>query len=67
MQGTPAEFHHLDTEFNNSSGLKPVIKIRDIEKTYGEKTVISNISLDIHPQTTTVLLGHSGSGIKGPF
>lgn len=40
----------------------PVIEVREIEKRYGEVTVLNGVSLDIHTGETVVVLGPSGSG-----
>lgn len=40
----------------------PLIQLRNLSKSFGEKTVLRKISLDILPGETVVLLGKSGSG-----
>lgn len=40
----------------------PVISIRDLRVSYGEREVLHGISFDVQPRETMVILGGSGSG-----
>lgn len=40
----------------------PVIKIRDLTKTFGQFTALSGVSLDIYPSEVVCIIGPSGSG-----
>jgi phospholipid/cholesterol/gamma-HCH transport system ATP-binding protein len=40
----------------------PMIRLRGVSMRFGRQQVLSNISLDIHPQQTVVLIGESGCG-----
>lgn len=40
----------------------PVIEVHDLTAKYGEKTVLHNITTDIHPSEICVILGTSGCG-----
>ncbi|WP_454190644.1 ATP-binding cassette domain-containing protein [Paenibacillus sp. Marseille-Q7038] len=39
-----------------------VIQLNEVSKKYGEKAVISNISLQVDQGECLVLMGHNGSG-----
>jgi polar amino acid transport system ATP-binding protein len=41
---------------------EPLIRVRDLEKIYGGKSVLKSISLDIYDGDTVVLIGPSGTG-----
>lgn len=41
---------------------EPLIRVRDLEKIYGSKSVLKSISLDIYEGDTVVLIGPSGTG-----
>src|SRR6185437_4230988 len=40
----------------------PKIRLRNLRKSFGDKLVLDGINLDIQPQTSTVIIGGSGSG-----
>ncbi len=40
----------------------PKIRIRGLSKSFGPKRVLDGIDLDVHPGTSTVVIGGSGSG-----
>jgi len=40
----------------------PKIRIRGLRKSFGDKLVLDGIDLDVMPQTSTVVIGGSGSG-----
>lgn len=44
------------------SNLSPGIQIRNLSKTFGQQTVVKNLSLNMYEDQITVLLGHNGSG-----
>ena len=41
---------------------KPVIQLKDVSISFGDKTVLDKLSIDIIPGKTTVIVGRSGSG-----
>ena len=41
---------------------KPAISVRNITKVFGNRTVLDNVTLDIHVGETFVIMGGSGSG-----
>ena len=43
-------------------GLKPVIKIKNLFKIFGDKKAVDNVSLNIFRGQITALLGHNGAG-----
>jgi len=44
------------------TGQHPKIRIRGLRKSFGDKLVLDGIDLDVLPQTSTVVIGGSGSG-----
>ncbi len=52
----------MDREDIHSDGKEPVIYIRDLKKSFGNRTVLSGIELDIFKGENLVILGKSGSG-----
>ncbi len=44
------------------SNAVPKIRIRGLRKSFGDKLVLDGIDLDVMPQTSTVVIGGSGSG-----
>ena len=40
----------------------PILKISGLSKTYGKKTILNNVNLDIYPGEIVGLIGSSGSG-----
>jgi phospholipid/cholesterol/gamma-HCH transport system ATP-binding protein len=44
------------------SGVLPKIRIRGLHKSFGSKTVLDGIDLDVMPGTSMVVIGGSGSG-----
>lgn len=45
-----------------SSNPKPVVSVRDLVKSFGTTTVLKNVSLDVFPGETVVVMGGSGCG-----
>ncbi len=41
---------------------EPIIKIRDLYTSFGKRTILNGINLDIYPYETMVILGRSGCG-----
>ena len=41
---------------------EPIIKIRDLQTSYGKRKILKGIDLDIYPFETLVILGRSGCG-----
>lgn len=41
---------------------KPIIRVKDLVAKYGEKTVLTDINVDIYEKEVTVILGSSGCG-----
>ncbi len=44
------------------SGETPKIRIRGLRKSFGQKVVLDGLDLDVMPQTSTVVIGGSGTG-----
>lgn len=42
--------------------IKQVIEIEGLNSWYGDKQILSNISLSVHRKEVMVIMGHSGSG-----
>jgi ABC-2 type transport system ATP-binding protein len=42
--------------------MEPIIRIQNLSKSYGEKTVLNNISLDIYPGQVIGYIGPNGAG-----
>jgi phospholipid/cholesterol/gamma-HCH transport system ATP-binding protein len=49
-------------EQDATTGQLPKIRIRGLRKSFGDKLVLDGIDLDVMPQTSTVVIGGSGSG-----
>ncbi|TBL68508.1 ectoine/hydroxyectoine ABC transporter ATP-binding protein EhuA [Paenibacillus thalictri] len=43
-------------------GLQPIVKYRNVSKSYGSTQVLNNIDLDIYPGEKVAVIGPSGSG-----
>jgi len=41
---------------------RPVVKVVDLVKTYGDRTVLDGVSLEVYPGETMVVMGGSGCG-----
>lgn len=41
---------------------EPVVKIRHLKKSFGDKTVLSDVNLDLYHRENLVILGRSGTG-----
>ena len=41
---------------------EPIIKIRNLQTSYGKRKILKGIDLDIYPYETLVILGRSGCG-----
>lgn len=46
----------------SASAPEPVIRVRDLVKRFGEKTILAGVSLTVMPGETMVIMGGSGSG-----
>lgn len=44
------------------TNLRAGIKIKNLRKTFGQKTAVRDVSLDMYEDHITVLLGHNGAG-----
>lgn len=53
---------HTPPKPTPSSDTTPVMSLRNITASYGAKTVLKNVSLDMMPGRTTAVVGESGSG-----
>ena len=45
-----------------AAGPAPIIRVVDLVKCYGERTILSGVNLDVHVGETMVIMGGSGSG-----
>ena len=50
------------TEKNVATGEEPILRIVDLQKSFGETVVLRGIDIDIHRGEVVVVLGPSGSG-----
>ena len=41
---------------------KPLLELRNIHKSFGEKQVLKGVNIDVAPGNSLVILGGSGSG-----
>jgi phospholipid/cholesterol/gamma-HCH transport system ATP-binding protein len=60
----PGPLPQGEEEFHSSPrlGTLPKIRIRGLRKSFGDKVVLDGVDLDVMPQTSTVVIGGSGSG-----
>ena len=58
---TPEENLKLFQSFKCHSS-NPVIMLRDVSKSFGTKSVVKNMNLNIYRNQITILLGHNGAG-----
>lgn len=49
-------------EVKKTTRLTNVVEIRDLQKSFGERKVLSQVSMDLREQENLVVLGRSGSG-----
>lgn len=49
-------------DMNNATDKKPVIRIQNLKKTFGDNEVLKDVSLDVQKGEVVVVLGPSGSG-----
>ncbi len=42
--------------------MSPLLEVRGVRKTYGDRLVLDDVSLDVHPHDVICLIGSSGSG-----
>ncbi|HNR67781.1 MAG TPA: ATP-binding cassette domain-containing protein [bacterium] len=52
----------IKTKANSTVTVDPIIKIRNLNTSYGKHQVLQGIDLDIYPEETFVILGRSGCG-----
>jgi polar amino acid transport system ATP-binding protein len=45
-----------------STAARPLVSMRGIVKTYGERTILDNVDVDVAPREKVALIGPSGSG-----
>ncbi|XP_044269819.1 phospholipid-transporting ATPase ABCA3-like [Tribolium madens] len=60
----PFDDSNQNIEFleKNSSHLNPTIEIKNLQKVFGKKMAVNNLTLNIYGNQITVLLGHNGAG-----
>ena len=51
-----------DTALDNQTAPEPIIRVVNLVKRFGDRTVLGGLSLDIYPGETMVILGGSGCG-----
>src|SRR4051812_37438659 len=49
-------------ETNASAGAEPLVRARNVHKSFGDNEVLKGIDLDVMPGEAVVILGPSGSG-----
>jgi len=49
-------------EAKKTTGFANVVEIRNLQKSFGERKVLSNVNIDLREQENLVVLGRSGSG-----
>jgi phospholipid/cholesterol/gamma-HCH transport system ATP-binding protein len=59
---TPADVAAVKARAAEIAPGQPLIRVRDIIKTYGDRTVLDGINLDVLQGETLVIMGGSGSG-----
>ena len=47
---------------NIGDSTKPLIEVRGLKKSFGDRQILKGIDIDVYPEETLVLLGGSGSG-----
>ena len=52
----------MDAMNTSYTSYAPVISVRNLTKSYGQHTVLRDISLDIYPGESVAVMGPSGSG-----
>ena len=52
----------LAPEPKETSAAQPLVRIRDVHKSFGPNEVLKGITLDVMPGEVVVILGPSGSG-----
>lgn len=63
MNDKPEELRSFSENENvERSNLVPGIKIRKLHKSYGKKSAVNDLNMDIYEDEITVLLGHNGAG-----
>jgi len=62
LRGAPTPRLSHPREGTEETGQQPKIRIRGLRKSFGDKLVLDGIDLDVMPQTSTVVIGGSGSG-----
>ncbi|KAF5283848.1 hypothetical protein FQA39_LY04668 [Lamprigera yunnana] len=62
-KGNNCSYHQLhNNDYIEKAELPVNIKIRNLKKSYGNKDVVNNVSVDIYKGEITVLLGKNGAG-----
>ncbi|MEL6182190.1 MAG: ATP-binding cassette domain-containing protein, partial [Myxococcota bacterium] len=64
-QNPPTERKNLllpDAKRWPSDAVKPIIVLRDVWKSFGDKHILKGLNIEAHAGATTVIMGESGSG-----
>lgn len=56
------ESHAISSNTKQSGDLKKIVEIKNLKKSFGDRAVLNNVSLDVFDRENLVVLGRSGTG-----